>query len=127
MVKFKIWFFERELSSENRQVPPTLLEKCFNGLYFFISGGCADIAVVSLWDFAGQFVYYATHQLFFSPRSVYLLVLNLAEDLEKTKDKWYMDFKGITSIETQGNMCCNSNHSVPEQCPTLLCSIFVNC
>jgi hypothetical protein len=29
-------------------------------------------------------------------------------------------------------MCCNSNHSVPEQCPTLLCSIclfdiFVNC
>ncbi|XP_045191536.2 uncharacterized protein LOC123548395 [Mercenaria mercenaria] len=62
-------------------------------------------ALVSLWDFAGQFVYYATHQLFFSPRSIYLLVVTMEEDdLEKTLDEWYMDLTGKDSIEAQGGV-----------------------
>ena len=61
-------------------------------------------AFVSLWDFAGQFVYYATHQLFFSPRSIYLLVLNMEDDLDKTlEEHWYVDLKGKESIEAQGD------------------------
>ncbi|WAQ98426.1 PATS1-like protein [Mya arenaria] len=61
-------------------------------------------AFVSLWDFAGQFVYYATHQLFFSPRSIYLLVLNLEDDLDRSLEEWYMDLQGKTSIEAQGGV-----------------------
>ena len=60
-------------------------------------------AHVSLWDFAGQFVYYATHQLFFSPRSVYILALNMEEDLDKTlTEDWFLDLHGVEEIETQG-------------------------
>ncbi|XP_060581953.1 uncharacterized protein LOC132738466 [Ruditapes philippinarum] len=61
-------------------------------------------ALVSFWDFAGQFVYYATHQLFFSPRSIYLLVLNMEDDLQKTLNDWYMDIRGEQSIETKGGI-----------------------
>ncbi|XP_048589199.1 uncharacterized protein LOC5519167 isoform X1 [Nematostella vectensis] len=37
--------------------------------------------VVSIWDFAGQHLYYASHPVFLSPRAVYLLVYNLKKDL----------------------------------------------
>ena len=33
-----------------------------------------------LWDFAGQSVYYETHQLFLTPRAIYLLVYDLSRD-----------------------------------------------
>ncbi|XP_053390107.1 uncharacterized protein LOC128553027 [Mercenaria mercenaria] len=38
---------------------------------------------LSIWDFGGQFVYYATHQIFLSQRAVYLLVFNLTGGLDK--------------------------------------------
>ena len=66
-------------------------------------GTRAREALVSLWDFAGQFVYCATHQLFFSPRCVYLLVINLDDDLDRTLEDWYFDIRGKQSIEVQGN------------------------
>ncbi|XP_060558791.1 uncharacterized protein LOC132719068 isoform X2 [Ruditapes philippinarum] len=36
---------------------------------------------MSLWDFGGQFVFYATHQLFHSRNAVYLLVFDLHKDI----------------------------------------------
>jgi hypothetical protein len=41
---------------------------------------------VSIWDFAGQHLYYASHPVFFSPRAVYVLVYNLEKDLEAEAD-----------------------------------------
>jgi len=39
---------------------------------------CGDVNVkFSVWDFAGQHVYHATHELFFSPRSLYVLVWDM--------------------------------------------------
>ena len=35
----------------------------------------------TLWDFAGQHLYYASHSVFLSPRAVYALVYNLTKDL----------------------------------------------
>ncbi|KAK3578651.1 hypothetical protein CHS0354_002953 [Potamilus streckersoni] len=51
---------------------------------------------VSIWDFAGQFVYYSTHQLFLSPRAVYIVVLKLTKDLMDyiADDIWFMDARG---------------------------------
>ncbi|KAL3857502.1 hypothetical protein ACJMK2_012168 [Sinanodonta woodiana] len=62
-------------------------------------------ALVSLWDFAGQFTYYATHQLFFSPRAIYLLVLNMTQNLTtKIEEKWFLDLEGIKDVELHGGV-----------------------
>ncbi|XP_015773612.1 PREDICTED: uncharacterized protein LOC107351821 [Acropora digitifera] len=37
--------------------------------------------VVTVWDFAGQHLYYASHPVFLSPRAVYVLVYNMNKDL----------------------------------------------
>ena len=37
--------------------------------------------VVTIWDFAGQHLYYASHPVFLSPRAVYVLVYNMSKDL----------------------------------------------
>lgn len=37
--------------------------------------------VVTVWDFAGQHLYYASHPVFLSPRAVYVLVYNMSKDL----------------------------------------------
>ncbi|XP_033115134.1 uncharacterized protein LOC117115444 [Anneissia japonica] len=36
---------------------------------------------MSIWDFAGQSVYYTTHQVFLTPRAIYIIVFNLTHDL----------------------------------------------
>ncbi|XP_045175393.2 uncharacterized protein LOC123536342 [Mercenaria mercenaria] len=38
---------------------------------------------LSIWDFGGQFVYYATHQLFHSRHAIYLLVFSLNKSLDQ--------------------------------------------
>ncbi|XP_053389878.1 uncharacterized protein LOC128552843 [Mercenaria mercenaria] len=49
---------------------------------------------LNIWDFGGQFVYYATHQIFHSRKAVYILVFNIAEGLEKEMSD--PDFPGRT-------------------------------
>ena len=39
-----------------------------------------------LWDFAGQSVYYETHQLFLTSRAIYLLVYDLSRDPEESAE-----------------------------------------
>ena len=39
-------------------------------------------ADLSIWDFAGQYAFYGTHQIFLSPRSVYLLVIDLSKTID---------------------------------------------
>jgi len=41
----------------------------------------------SVWDFAGQQVYHATHELFFSPRALYVLVWDMGAKNPATKQK----------------------------------------
>ncbi|XP_045214969.2 uncharacterized protein LOC123565040 [Mercenaria mercenaria] len=36
---------------------------------------------VSIWDFAGQYIYYSTHHFFLNSRSVYLLLMNISKPL----------------------------------------------
>ncbi|CAH1772434.1 unnamed protein product [Owenia fusiformis] len=38
---------------------------------------------LNIWDFAGQAVYYTTHQVFLSSRAVYIIVFNLCNDLDE--------------------------------------------
>ena len=39
------------------------------------------MTTVSIWDFAGQSIYYSTHHFFLSARAIYLLVLDISRDL----------------------------------------------
>ena len=42
-------------------------------------------------DFAGQEVYYASHQMFLSSRSVYLLVWNLGQPLKESRFEYWLN------------------------------------
>ncbi|XP_053392176.1 uncharacterized protein LOC128554881 [Mercenaria mercenaria] len=42
----------------------------------------ATTADLSVWDFAGQYAFYATHQVFLSRRAVYLLVTDMSKHME---------------------------------------------
>ena len=42
--------------------------------------------ILSLWDFAGQHLYYASHSVFLSGRAVYILVYNLNKNLLATAE-----------------------------------------
>ena len=37
---------------------------------------------ISIWDFAGQYIYYATHQVFLATNAIYLLMLDMSKSLD---------------------------------------------
>ncbi|KAG7343390.1 Miro domain containing protein [Nitzschia inconspicua] len=53
---------------------------------------CGEVDVkFSVWDFAGQHVYHATHELFFSPRALYVLVWDMGATNPATRRRNKMD------------------------------------
>ncbi|CAG2184693.1 unnamed protein product [Mytilus edulis] len=48
-----------------------------------------------IWDFAGQKDYYATHQTFFTPHAIYLLVADIEDDITGTDDDGNVNFDTI--------------------------------
>lgn len=50
-----------------------------------LAEACGDVEVkFSVWDFAGQHVYHATHELFFSSRALYVLVWDMGATNDET-------------------------------------------
>lgn len=49
-----------------------------------------NTVTLSVWDFAGQEIYYTTHQFFLSARAIYLVVWNLAQDEELSKVEFWL-------------------------------------
>lgn len=45
---------------------------------------------VTFWDFAGQELYYSTHQFFLSDRSIYLLVCNIMKPIEDSRVEFWV-------------------------------------
>ncbi|XP_072175112.1 probable serine/threonine-protein kinase roco8, partial [Diadema setosum] len=59
---------------------------------------------LSIWDFAGQDVYYTTHQVFLTWRAVYIVVFDLSRDLDsvippESRDEYYTTAKGNSKSE----------------------------
>lgn len=48
-----------------------------------------------IWDFAGQKDYYATHQTFFTPHAIYLLVADIEDPITGTDDDGNVNFDTI--------------------------------
>lgn len=46
--------------------------------------------VPAAWDFAGQDVYYSTHQFFLSPQAVYILVFNMMDTEESNRIEYWL-------------------------------------
>ncbi|KAL3889413.1 hypothetical protein ACJMK2_001757 [Sinanodonta woodiana] len=60
-----------------------------------------EYAALGLWDFAGQYVFYTTHQTFMTSRAIYLLVIDLSQqitDLIKD-DECFIDMEGIKQYQ----------------------------
>ncbi|XP_053390918.1 uncharacterized protein LOC128553766, partial [Mercenaria mercenaria] len=50
---------------------------------------------ISVWDFAGQYAFYNTHQVFLSRRAIYLIVTNMSKDLtDEVNDTCFEDSTG---------------------------------
>jgi len=70
-------------NTTNESIPDDVTEK----LVLHLQGMNLDDSskksqtIVSIWDFAGQHLYYASHPVFMSSRALYLIVYNLAKDL----------------------------------------------
>ena len=56
------------------------VEHCLQGLELNNDVKAKEV-ILSVWDFAGQSLYYASHSVFLSHRAVYVLVHNLSKDL----------------------------------------------
>ncbi|KAL3888930.1 hypothetical protein ACJMK2_001290, partial [Sinanodonta woodiana] len=55
-----------------------------------------ESAALALWDFAGQYVFYTTHQTFLTRRAIYLLVVDLSHQVtDLVYDECYLDAEGI--------------------------------
>ncbi|KAL3887731.1 hypothetical protein ACJMK2_000124 [Sinanodonta woodiana] len=54
-------------------------------------------AALSIWDFAGQYTFYTTHQAFLTSRAIYLLVIDLSQQITDfiQDDKCFLDAEGI--------------------------------
>lgn len=50
-----------------------------------------------IWDFAGQRDYYASHQTFFTPHAIYLLVADISEDIKDINYDGNVDYNSIGS------------------------------
>ncbi|XP_074643355.1 uncharacterized protein LOC141900379 [Tubulanus polymorphus] len=61
-----------------------------------------DDVLFNIWDFAGQSIYYTTHQVFLSHRAVYVIVFNLCHELfelAKVSNKSSYDERELTNLE----------------------------
>ena len=72
--------YEHNKRSSTSQLS-TLSDDLLNFRNALGKGGVNKNKTINIWDLAGQSLFYATHQLFLSSDAVYLLVVDLSEDL----------------------------------------------
>ena len=62
------------------------------------TGNVVQPVEIKIWDFAGQDVYYSTHQLFLGGQSIYIVVWNIISDERETRIRfWLESIKARTS------------------------------
>ncbi len=50
-----------------------------------------ELSVIRLWDFAGQEMFYTTHQFFLSSKSITFFLFNLTEEIESSKIEYWIN------------------------------------
>lgn len=75
---------ENKANTDNFQVTNYLSDHGFNKWAAEMAG---KLPTISVWDFAGQNIYYSTHHFLLHNRSIYLLLVDISQDLyEETDD-----------------------------------------
>ncbi|XP_060596531.1 uncharacterized protein LOC132750553 [Ruditapes philippinarum] len=81
-----------ENTSSEANIEASFIEKKSSLLKEKMNMPLNQTLTANIWDFGGQFIYYATHQIFHSRDAIYLLVFDLTKDLkESIKDKEFPD------------------------------------
>ncbi|KAK3598936.1 hypothetical protein CHS0354_036252 [Potamilus streckersoni] len=74
-----------------------------------------EYAALAMWDFAGQYVFYTTHQTFLTSRAIYLLVIDLSQQIKDLikDDECFLDTEGIKLCKVHDliEIWMNSIHS----------------
>ncbi|KAK3584404.1 hypothetical protein CHS0354_010180 [Potamilus streckersoni] len=74
-----------------------------------------EYAALTMWDFAGQYIFYTTHQMFLTSRAIYLLVIDLCQELTDLikDDEYFLDREGIIQCKVRDliEIWLNSIHS----------------
>ena len=63
----------------------------------------SEEVILTLWDFAGQHLYFASHSVFLSARAVYILVYNLSKNLVATAEPCVRQGMNDTRLENTNN------------------------
>ncbi|KAL3854325.1 hypothetical protein ACJMK2_013599, partial [Sinanodonta woodiana] len=73
-----------------------------NGSSDKLDKSLGEYAKLGMWDFAGQYVFYTTHQTFLSYRAIYLLVLDLSQQITSLiQDECFIDISGSKQCQVQ--------------------------
>ncbi len=75
--------------------------------------GQPETVTLSTWDFAGQEIYYATHQFFLSARSLYFLVFNLLSPVQSHVEFW---LQSIRNAAPDSPVFIIGSHADDERC-----------
>ncbi|KAK3588518.1 hypothetical protein CHS0354_022993 [Potamilus streckersoni] len=74
-----------------------------------------EYATLAMWDFAGQYVFYTTHQTFLTCRAIYLLVIDLSQQITELikDDECFLDTEGVKQYKVRDliEIWMNSIHS----------------
>ncbi|KAL3889695.1 hypothetical protein ACJMK2_002024 [Sinanodonta woodiana] len=76
--------------------------------------GTGENSLLTIWDFAGQYAFYTTHQTFLTRRAIYLLVSDASGQVtDFVADDCYFDSKGIMKCQVHDlvEVWLNSIHS----------------
>ncbi|KAL3889622.1 hypothetical protein ACJMK2_001958 [Sinanodonta woodiana] len=66
-------------------------------------------AHLTVLDFAGQYAFYTTHQMFLTRRAIYLLVSDASKEVsDLVEDECYFDSQGIRKCRVHGELCAVS-------------------
>ncbi|KAK3602669.1 hypothetical protein CHS0354_024991 [Potamilus streckersoni] len=98
----------RKLKQTKRKIP--MLEKYADKL----KQDTGENAKVTIWDFAGQYAFYTTHQIFLTQRAIYLLVSDVSKQVtDLVVDHCYFDSKGMIrcNVHELTEVWLNSIHS----------------
>ena len=60
-------------------------------------------ALMDIWDFAGQHLYYASHPIFFSQRALYILIHNLSKPLDAAAEPFMRQGSNEVKLENPNN------------------------
>ncbi|KAL3889633.1 hypothetical protein ACJMK2_001969 [Sinanodonta woodiana] len=76
--------------------------------------GASENSLLTIWDFAGQYAFYTTHQTFLTRRAIYLLVSDVSGQVtDLVADDCYFDSKGVMKCQVHElvEVWLNSIHS----------------